>query len=202
MVTYVIDIETVARKGIENTFYLNWAYKKGAKDEMAAIQRAGLHPEFGMVCSIGVAPYGTSDDTPMVQTAKDEDEEKEALKGLATLLDEDCKVVGHNVKRFDIPYLVKAYLRHNMEIPKALRQSNEKNWLDTMEILAMGGTQMSLRAACLNMGIPDPKVKCCGDNIYDMFINGEMEAIAEYNNNDVCVTREVYDRILKSHMMD
>lgn len=202
--TYVIDIETTPRPGIMDTFYPQWAETKYPGKEGVELENmAALHAEFGMVCAVAYADaYGSA--YPVVLTAATLDEEATLLDSLLSLLNKNGLVlVGHNIKGFDIPFLAKRYMAHTMYVPQALNVAGMKPWevlhKDTMEMMRFGGgASMSLRSACLMLGIDDPKDACCGSDVADMFRKGQLDSIGTYCAKDVIAEREVFNRIVNS----
>ena len=56
----VVDISTTAQPGVENSTYLSWVNKRGNFTPEEAYSKAGLHPEYGMIC--GLAAWWVSFD--------------------------------------------------------------------------------------------------------------------------------------------
>lgn len=201
--TYVIDIETTPRPGIMATWYPQWAsVKYPGKEGQDLEDMAALHAEFGMVCAVSYAP-ATTDEYPTTYTAGSLEDERELLYNLEDLLSKPgITLVGHNIKGFDIPFLAKRYMANGMQVPASLNVANMKPWeiphKDTMEMLQFGkGNSMSLRSACLMLGLDDPKGSCCGSEVPEMFRNGEVGKIGSYCAGDVIAERELYNRIME-----
>lgn len=196
----VIDIETIPQPGIMNTWYPEWARKKmpDATDE-EIYAKAALHGEFGMVCAIGISDASSA---PSHALAADFDSEREILQSLASYLTPSTKLVGHNIKGFDIPFLAKRYMYHGMRVPDALRTAGKKPWeiqhLDTMEMMRFAGDcPMSLRSACFLFGLGDPKAACSGAEVLDLFKRKEFEKIGRYVESDVKFTAQLFKKILE-----
>lgn len=198
--TIVLDIETVPRPGIMDTWYPQWAGKKYPEKEGEELERmAALHAEFGMVCAVAYAP-AYSKEAPVAHTASSVEEEESLLLDLSEALDGGATLVGHNIKGFDIPFLAKRYLAHFGKVPAPLNVAGMKPWeikhRDTMEYMRFGGdASMSLRSACLLLGIDDPKDGCCGSDVYDLFRAGEITHIGEYCIGDVIAERELFAKL-------
>lgn len=195
----ILDIETVPLPNIMETWYPEWATKKFPEMSPEEIEhQAGLYPEFGMICAIGISdPNGN----PTSATAKNLDDEKEILLQLDDILAMKETLVGHNLKGFDLPFLAKRYMYHGLHVPNTLRVSNMKPWeiphIDTMEKMRFGGgMSMSLRSACFLLGIGDPKLACSGGDVWDLFKKGNFEQIANYVESDVKFTDKLYQKIL------
>ncbi len=142
----IIDIETVPLPDIMKTWYPEWATKKFPEMSPEEIEhQAGLYPEFGMICAIGISdPNGN----PTSATAKNLDDEKEILLQLDDILAMKETLVGHNLKGFDLPFLAKRYMYHGLHVPNTLRVSNMKPWeiphIDTMEKCDLGAECLCL----------------------------------------------------------
>lgn len=197
----VIDIETVPRPGIMDTWYPSWAasHNKGETPEEQEHQ-ACLYPEFGMVCAVALHVVGT--DTRFSMVAANEDGERELLYELGSYLDNNNALVGHNIKGFDIPFLAKRYLAHKLPLPQALRLGGKKPWgvphLDTMELMKFGGwTPMSLRSACLLLNIGDPKSEGDGSKVWEMFKAGKLDEIRKYCVSDVDHEEALYKALVE-----
>lgn len=196
----VIDIETIPQPGIMNTWYPEWARKKmpDATDE-EIYAKAALHGEFGMVCAIGISDAAGA---PSHALATDFDSEKEMLQSLANYVTPSTRLVGHNIKGFDIPFLAKRYMYHNMRVPDALKTAGKKPWeiphFDTMEMMRFAGDcPMSLRSACFLLGLGDPKAACSGAEVLDLFNRKEFEKIGRYVESDVKFTAQLFKKILE-----
>lgn len=196
----VIDIETVPREGIMDTWYAEWA---GNKNPDAAPEEleysAGLYPEFGRVCCVCLKEYGTDD--VLGRVARNLNDERDLLYWLGSYLDQPgVSLIGHNIKGFDIPFLAKRYLAHSLPLPSALKLAGKKPWeithQDTMELLRFGNfSNMSLRSACLLLGLDDPKENDSGKSVWDKFRAGDLESIQTYCEGDVNSTEAVYSAI-------
>ena len=198
---YVFDIETAPRPGIMDTWYPSWAAEKYPGKEGVELENmAALHAEFGMVCAIAYASAYT-DDPPIVYTAGDLDGELELLKSVKRMMDNrDVILMGHNIKGFDIPFLAKRYMARMNFVPSALNVVGLKPWdiphKDSMEMMRFGGgASMSLRSACLMLGIDDPKGSNCGSEVPEMFRQGRIEEIGKYCAGDVIAERALIQRL-------
>lgn len=203
MARYVFDIETTPRKGIMDTWYPMWAATKyPGKEGQELEDMAALHAEFGQVCCIAYANAFT-DEKPISFVAGDVESEKQMLLDLKDVFDDERTILmGHNIKGFDIPFLAKRYLAHFQYVPKALNFGGKKPWeiphKDSMEILRFGGgASMSLRSACLMLGIDDPKGSVCGSEVPELFRQGKLRTIADYCEGDVIAEREVIKILVK-----
>lgn len=191
----IIDIETVPQPDIMKTWYKDWAKKKFPEMNDLEIERqAGMYPEFGMICAVGLSEHRGK---PTSSVSADLAQERALLMDLREILGENEPLVGHNIKGFDIPFLAKRYMYHDLALPKTLRVSGKKPWdiphVDTMELMRFGGgASMSLRSACFLLGIHDPKIAHDGTDVWDLFKQGELDRIGSYVEGDVAATDSLY----------
>lgn len=204
----IIDIQTTTAPGVEDSFYTGWAMKRGSRTPEEALSKAGIHAEFGFICGIAILPV----ETPRVQfdrvetkTAADPMEEEKLLEWLLDKTrDKDVKLVGHNIKGFDIPYLVKRFIAHGYIIPGFLQRALRQNhYIDLMQELACnGGSLMSLRATAYMLGIEDPLSATDPQrSVYELHQQGNLKAIAEIGKTNAIVTGHVYQVACDSHLI-
>ena len=184
----VLDIETVPRPGIMDTWFQQWAGEKNPDKTPEELEHlAGLYPEFGMACCVCLKEYGA--DNMAFSRAALAGEEKEMLYALGSWLDRPGVVlIGHNIKGFDIP------------LPNSLKTAGKKPWdiqhQDTMELMKFGGyAPMSLRSACLLLDLPDPKEYEHGYQVWDLFRAGDKDSIKHYCEGDVKAAESVLKRL-------
>lgn len=136
------------------------------------------------------------------------------LQKLAEILTKARTLAGHNIKEFDIPFLMRRYIINNIPVPGILNVMDKKPWEipfhDTMEM--WGSTQwkyrVSLDLLATILGIPSPKKSLSGDQIaplyYSIFKEGEnmfgkedqvLNQIKEYNAGDVVTNAKIYARL-------
>lgn len=204
----IIDIQTTTAPGVEDSFYTGWAMKRGSRTPEEALSKAGIHAEFGFICGIAILPV----ETPRVQfdrvetkTAADPVEEEKLLEWLLDKTrDKDVKLVGHNIKGFDIPYLVKRFMAHGYIIPDFLQRAlYENSYIDLMQELACnGGSLMSLRATAYMLGIEDPLSATDPQrSVYELHQSGNLKAIAEIGKTNAIVTGHVYQVACDSNLI-
>jgi hypothetical protein len=114
-----------------------------------------------------------------------------------------AKIIGHNVKRFDIPVICKRSIINHVTIPPILEIHDKKPWeidvLDTAELWAHGAWQegfTGLELLCEVLGIPNPKEETHASQVQSIYwtpiqnINDEkgLDRIARYCGNDVVAT--------------
>ena len=206
---FILDIQTTSAPGVEDSFYLNWAMKRGSRSSEEALRKAGMHAEFGFICGVALLPVGVQgilDESRLVTlTAKDPKEEDVLLSKLRKYLqDPSSIIIGHNVKCFDIPYLTKRFLAHQYIIPEALQRAiYNDQYVDVMQILACnGGSLMSLRATAYMLGIEDPLSDVDQQkSVYELHASGNLARIAEIGRINVRVTWQVYTTLVESKLI-
>tara|TARA_A100001037_G_scaffold290408_1_gene303204 strand:+ start:4944 stop:5705 length:762 start_codon:yes stop_codon:yes gene_type:complete len=223
----VLDIETTSNYINYNEFSENrpgeikfWQRKtKSMKNEQSDLvdlsdsdlyeSRAALYPEFGriIVISIGQILFD-EDDNPSFQKRSfyGSDEKKvisEFINFMSAVFNKipDIKILGHNLKGFDIPYILKKCLIFNIRIPQRLQLHKIKPWenclLDTMEIWKSGnwGGSISLEHLTYLLEIENPKEAAVyGEDyggIHRAFWQGKLEEIKDYCEDDIKATANI-----------
>lgn len=170
---------------------------------------SALSPEFGkiIVISIGQIKF---DESGEFSTSKIKsfygDNEAEILKefmGTAQSIfnaNPGIQFIGHNIKNFDFPYLIKRAIIHGVQIPVQFHLQKKKPWenclLDTYEIWKFGGWgSTSLDLICDSLNIPSPKLIMKAENTTAEYWNGNLEKIKEYCEGDVSATMNVMLKI-------
>lgn len=203
MAIIALDIETVPREGIMDTWYPEWAAQKYPDKEGEDLEAmAALYPEFGQVCCISWNDAEEPGSMPFHMTARTLDEERAMLQRFAETFGNFATFVGHNIKGFDIPFLAKRFMAHGLRVPGPLNTIGVKPWevrhLDTMELMRFGSGNMTLRSACLMLGLDDPKQDACGAKVWELFKRGEMGAIAKYCDGDSVAVRGIFQAVRKA----
>jgi len=173
---------------------------KTMSDNDLYLHKAALQAEFGrVVCvSLGMIRF-SQDGVPyfVLKTIVGEDEKDVLVKTFNVIngANKDNKLLklcGHNVKRFDIPFLGKRSLITGLNTPKILNTVDKKPWeiqvVDTTEIWSHGAwqesfTPLDLIAACLD--IDSPKDEMDGSKVTQYFWEGRLEEIKKYCGKDV-----------------
>ena len=182
---------------LRGTLSTKYPDNKTLSDEDLYLQKGALKAEFGrIVCvSFGRVVFKGGEPTFTVAAIADEDEElllNKVNKALIKIFSTGGTLVGHNVKRFDIPYLCKRMLINGLAVPDQLQMHNKKPWdipvQDTMDIWSFGAWQeglSSLDLICSVLGIDSPKAEMKGAEVPIAFWMGKLADIAEYNMEDV-----------------
>ena len=220
-----LDIETVSGKpeleGLSEDFQELWKIKARQlarntdeeEPDYAALYkgRAAIFAEFGkIVCiSVGVV-YRDKDDQRLKVRLKSfaSENEKELLYAFSQMVfkfyNNPSKhgFCGHNSKEFDIPYICRRMVVHQLPLPTPFNISGKKPWetshiLDTMEMWKFGDrkhyTSLKLLAAVL--GFPSPKDDIDGSDVGRVYWEEkDLERLSLYCEKDVLATVQLYLR--------
>jgi len=169
-------------------------------DKMAA-----LSPEFSKIIVISIGQI-KHDESGINSTSKIRsfygDNESEVLKafmGTSQAIfskNPSIKFIGHNIKNFDFPFLIKRSIINGVSIPHQFHLQKKKPWenciIDTYEIWKFGGfTSASLASICESLKIPSPKTIMDGSDVTSEYWNGNLENIKNYCELDVAATMNV-----------
>lgn len=171
---------------------------------------AGLYPEWGKIVCISIGQIKFDEEgNPITFNAKSfySDDEKELLEQFNETARKimikypQMLWVGHNIKGFDLPYIIKRSLVHDVKIPRAFYLHKQKPWenclLDTQEIWKFGGwnsAKLGLISEILN--IPSPKQDLEGSMVSQVYWEGgNLERIKNYCEMDIEATANILLRI-------
>lgn len=109
-------------------------------------------------------------------------------------------IVGHAALTFDCPYIWQRCKVHGVRLPAWWPSPNTPDWkanvYDTkLEWSGRRGKPARLSELCELFGIPSPKGEMDGSQVYDAWLDGRTDEIAEYCRRDVEAVREVYRRL-------
>jgi len=216
----VIDIETVCYhksfSELDERMQALWTKKASFlknEDNLDAAElyakKAAIYAEFGKVVCIAVGFFARDEDQQAQLRVKafHSDDEAEILNDFNDLINngfnsDQLRLVAHNGKEFDFPYLCRRMLVRNIEIPVPLQIRGKKPWeiqhIDTMELWKFGDmknyTSLDLLAALFE--IPSSKDDIDGSMISHVYHNeNDLERIAEYCKKDVVVTAQLLLRL-------
>lgn len=107
------------------------------------------------------------------------------------------RLCGHNIKKFDVPWLSKKMITNRVLVPVQLQTWGKKPWeithLDTSELWAFGNWDgyVSLDLMSCTLEIPSPKSVMSGEYVGKTFwVENDLEKIKNYCEEDVkCVAR-------------
>lgn len=170
----------------------------------AYTEKAGIYAEFGKIVCISVGIVVRDKDQNLSVRLKSfaADDEKKVLGDFAELLNQYYQdparqyICGHNIKEFDIPYICRRMVIHQVAHPAMLQLHGKKPWetkhlLDTLELWKFGDfknyTSLKLLAGVL--GFPSPKDDIDGSEVGRVYWEEEdLERIAVYCEKDVLAT--------------
>lgn len=172
--------------------------------DAAYVDRAAIYAEFGkIVCiSVGFLTGAAGEEILRVKSFADPDE-RLVLEDLANLLSGKRNfrmLCGHNIREFDIPYIARRMLIHQIHIPELLDLRGKKPWevrhlLDTMEMWSFGDRKAytSLKLLAALFGVPSPKGDIDGSQVGRVFWeDNDLDRIAVYCEKDVVATANVF----------
>jgi len=238
------DIETVPvekdynklseiQKNIWRNRYINRKTKKYSDEyenpemnlEGKYKSESSFFPDFSMVVCISVSRFcsGTSKEYnkksySFICTKHDnwQDNEKEILTNFQIVLDKmkPRALLGMNINAFDINFLQKKYMFHNIEMPKILKKSykksngiltTQKSWntdnifLDLMWLYKGGSREFnSLHDICIANKILSSKGAIDGSQVCEYYYVKKINEIAKYCEADVEAAKQVYLKLYNS----
>ena len=171
---------------------------------------AALYPEFGRIVCVSMGYF--KNETDFCVRAYQNTDEKQLITDVGneiTKLSASYKVLGgHNLKQFDVPFLIRRALVHNLHLPVMFDLYAAKPWemtqfIDTMEMWK--STAMSLGSATLEsiaaaFGFKSPKEDMNGSMVstyYYLPEGPDFAKIGKYCSGDVIVTACLYVRMTK-----
>jgi 3'-5' exonuclease len=221
-----LDIECVSEQpsydDLDETFQELWAIKakgitrrevSGEEVEELYPQKAAIYAEFGKIICISVGIVVREADQSLKVRLKSFShlDEKQLLKDFCNLLNQHYKdpnrhyLCGHNIKEFDIPYICRRLVVHQLDFPTLLQIHGKKPWevkylLDTMELWKFGDgkayTSLKLLAALL--GFPSPKDDIDGSDVGRVYWEEQdIDRISLYCEKDVLATVQLLLRFKK-----
>lgn len=168
-----------------------------------------MYPEFGKIVTISIGQVKFDDiGIPITSSIKSfygEDEKTMLFDFLQTMSaifskNPSVQIVGHNIKKFDMPWIVKRSLINGITPPRQFHFQKQKPWenclLDTLEVWRFGGSNgASLDLICGVFDIPSPKDVMKGDQTSVEYWKGNLEKIKTYCEGDVLATMNVMLKI-------
>jgi len=211
----IIDIETVAcaarYEELPESIKPFWEkrakiYAEETPNPKDAFQKhASLHAEFAKIVSIGVGFFYLNEHQELGLRVKSisNDDEKQLLQDLKDLLEKRLKsqkrLVAHNGREFDYPFLCRRLLIHGLGLPAIFQNLRNKPWdnphLDTMEMWRFGDRKnyTSLRLLAHLFGLPPYQDQIDGSMVSDIYHHDkDLMRISAYCRNDVITTAQIY----------
>lgn len=213
----VIDIETASAfeeyQNMDKRMQTLWDKKASflqinneASSKDLYFDKGAIYAEFGKVICISTGIFTKEVDNSIGFRIKSFalHSEKETLSAFKNLVETKfdskyLRMVAHNGKEFDFPYLCRRMLVNEIEIPEALDIREKKPWdiihIDTMELWKFGDrknfTSLDLLAALF--GIESSKDDIDGSLVNKVYYKeNDLERISKYCQRDVMVTAQVF----------
>jgi hypothetical protein len=204
--TLFIDIETVPLlKDEKQTYNFNKKFKinEGESFQEVYDSKASLYGEFSkIICiSYGKIKYNYGDNTydRYVKNITSETE-KEILEKFILICDKQVKnggaikFCGHNIEKFDIPFIVKRLIINNIKIPSYLDITKYKTWdnkfFDTIKFWDLTSYSATSLELLYNVLFPDKFIKS-EKNILMLYNNSEFKKICKYCDDDVNMVMDI-----------
>jgi 3'-5' exonuclease len=182
-------------------------------------ERAGIFAEFGkIVCiSVGIVVRDPSTKALSVRLKSfASDDEKKLLESFSTLVEQYYNNLnkhffcGHNLREFDIPYICRRMVIHQMKLPTVLDIGGKKPWetkhlLDTLELWKFGDYKhyTSLNLLTHLFGIPSPKDDIDGSEVGNVYWNEkDLPRICVYCEKDVLAVVQLLLKYMRQPLLD
>lgn len=212
----LIDIETVSQYREHALMPQDWQHlwnekvawmvEDGRKPDSYYSERAAIMAEFGKVICISVGYFRREGEQLQLRLKSfAQDNEADLLGAFADAIGQIISArkskiwfCGHNIREFDIPYLCRRMLIHQMTLPAWLDFQALKPWdvplIDTLQLWKFGDykhyTSLKLLAAC--MGIASPKSDIDGSMVGTVYWEEKnLERIREYCQKDVVTVAQL-----------
>lgn len=164
-------------------------------------ERAGIYAEFGKVVCVSAAFIREG---KLYVKSYASHIEKEILSAFAELVAKhfgtaECRLCGHNLKEFDLPYLCRRMIVNGVPIPKTMNLMGRKSWdnmhIDTLDMWKFGDYKhyTSLELLATTMGIPSPKDDIDGSEVAEVYwTNKDLSRIATYCEKDTITVAQLF----------
>ena len=167
--------------------------------------RAGLYAEFGKIVCISVGFFYVENNRYQLRMKSFcDDDEKVVLNSFLELINKfhikfpRFQFAGHNIKEFDLPFICRRSVIHQLSLPQPLQLHGFKPWelpmLDTMQLWRFGNyrdyTSLKLLTAVLD--IPTPKDDIDGSMVGKVYWEErDLERISSYCQKDVIAVAQL-----------
>lgn len=163
------------------------------------IRHAALDALSGQVLCIG---YRFQHDKPAVLCSDADGEAVMLIQfwRLLSDLERQPKLVGFNIKSFDLPFLIKRSWKHRIQVPYWLRQGRYWNDLviDLREVWQLGDSRAhgSLASICRHLGLGE---KAGNGADFSLLWNTDRQAAIDYCLQDIKLTQAVADILIPAY---
>ncbi len=173
--------------------------------------RSGIYAEFGKIIVISAGYISIDEDskkTFKVQSFSWDDESK-ILHDFFELLNAKYnqkyhRLCGHNLKEFDVPYVCRRAMIHDIQLPDILdlagKKPREVNHIDTLEYRKFGDRKnfTSLDLLCRINNIETPKNDISGEQVAKVYRDEkDLPRIQAYCEKDVVATAKLYLKFVR-----
>lgn len=215
MAILFIDIETVplydSYTSLGSREQALWDYKaqfivKGEQSASDVYPRAGIYAEFGKVIVISLGWMSEGESPNLRVKTLSNDDERQLLIDLNDILvkidNSHTLLCGHNIKEFDVPFLCRRILIHQLKLPDLLDVSSKKPWqtpyVDTLELWKFGDrkhySKLDLLAHVFDL--PSSKDDIDGSEVFGIYYQEQdLPRIARYCEKDVILTCHLYRKM-------
>lgn len=177
-------------------------------------EKAGIWAEFGKVICISVGYFVFKNDIRQFRTTSFFGDEKKLLQEFSNLLNTHFSspavvLCGHNAKEFDLPFIARRMLIHQVKIPNKLNVMGKKPWeiphLDTLELWKFGDYKhyTSLKLLTHVLGIPSPKDDIHGGQVAEVYYKeNDIDRIIIYCEKDVIAVAQILLRLKNEPLLE
>jgi len=176
-------------------------------------ERAGIWAEFGKIVCISVGYFTLKGDIRNFRVTSFFGEEKKILLDFANLLNNHFGqaqhlLCGHNAKEFDIPFIARRMIIHQVALPAKLNLFGKKPWeiphLDTLELWKFGDYKhfTSLKLLTKILGIPSPKGDIDGSQVAQVYyVEKDIDRIVTYCEKDTIAVAQLFLRFRREDLL-
>jgi predicted PolB exonuclease-like 3'-5' exonuclease len=194
----------------------NYEDNRDKTDEELYYYKGALHAEYNKVLCVS---FGRVDIDELgnlkhtIHTCYGHDEKQvltETIEVFKKFNNSKFQFVGHNIKNFDIPVILRRALINGVELPSFLHLHNLKPWetpfLDTSDVWKCGSwnggnVSLDLLSACL--GVPTPKDEMNGSMVSEAYWkHDQLDDIVTYCEKDVVATANVVLKLANQKIIE
>lgn len=222
----VVDIETIPQyptyDDMPDIWKMLWQEKMGKVfgEDVSLTEgynmRGSILAEFGKIVCISSGYFYQDDPGNWCLRVKSfyGHDEADVIKNFLEAVEQYNKVqknmmfAGHNIQEFDIPYICRRAIVHNLHLPLALQLYGRKPWqvtmLDTMQFWKFGDYKnfISLNLLANVVNVPTSKVDINGSQVQDVYYKDkDLVRIVKYCQLDVITTANIILRFKKLPLM-
>ncbi|MBK9396610.1 MAG: ribonuclease H-like domain-containing protein [Saprospiraceae bacterium] len=186
--------------------------KKLLMNIMSFIRKAGIFAEYGKIVCISIG-FNNIDNATGTSSFRIKsfygDDEKVLLNDFLALISKSFNdstkhhFCGHNIKEFDIPYICRRAVIHQIELPNTFQLSGKKPWevkhlIDTLEEWKYGDYKHFVSLALLAelLDVPTPKDDIDGSMVGHVYWEEkDIERIRTYCQKDVVTVARIYSKM-------